>query len=105
MTDTVTLKKLIDDSGLKTKKHYKEILVPIKFGSLDKYFMRRTEDASGQRYYIQLPTMAVTFSSFTFDATRSTSSRQRRFLLPPEKYSINHPRRYACGEGTGFRQL
>ena len=81
-----------DDSGLKTAKHYKEILVPIKFGSLDKYFMRRTEDASGQRYYVQLPTMAVTFSSFTFDAARSTASRQRRFLLPPEKY--NNPEEF-----------
>lgn len=76
-----------DDSGLKTAEHYKEILVPIKFGPMSKYFQRRTEDASGQRYYIQLPAMAVTFSSFSFDAERSTSSRQRRFLLDPKKYN------------------
>ena len=76
-----------DDSGLKTKGHYKEILVPIKFGPMSKYFQRRTEDASGQRYYIQLPTMAVTFSSMSFDADRSTSPKQRRHLLPPSQYS------------------
>ena len=75
-----------DDSGLKTEGHYKDILVPIKFGPMSKYFQRRTEDASGQRYYGQLPTMAVTFSAFSYDADRSTSSKVRRHLLDPRQY-------------------
>lgn len=75
-----------DDSGLKTPEHYKEIHVPIKFGPMSKYFQRRTEDASGQRYYVQLPTMAVTFGSFTFSSDRSVASKVRRHLLNPDQY-------------------
>ena len=75
-----------DDSGLKTKGHYKEILVPLKFGPMSKYFQRRTEDASGKRQYIQLPTMAVTFGGFQFSSARSVSSKVRRFMLDPDKY-------------------
>ncbi len=76
-----------DDSGIKTPDHYREIKVPFKFGPMSKYFQRRTEDATGQRYYVQLPTMAITLTSFRFNAARSRSSKRRRYLLPPDQYA------------------
>lgn len=76
-----------DDSGIRTPEHYKDILVPFKFGPMSKYFQRRTEDASGQRYYVQLPTMALTLTSFNFNGSRSRASKRRRYLLDPTQYS------------------
>lgn len=53
---------------------------------MSKTFQRRTEDATGQRYYMQLPTMAVTFSGFTYSQDRAVASRTRRYILDPKQY-------------------
>ena len=74
--------KRYDDEGNVSK----DILVPIKFGPMSKYFQRRTEDGSMKRYYVQLPTMAVMLNGFSFAADRSTSSRVRRYLSNPEYF-------------------
>lgn len=72
--------KRYDDNGEISK----DILVPIKFGPMSKYYQRRTEDGSMKRYYVQLPTMAVTLNGFSFSNERSASSRVRRYLPKPE---------------------
>jgi len=59
----------------------KELKVPLKFGPLHKFYMRRMEDGTMKRYYIQLPTMAMTITSLQFDAGRSKAQRERRYLL------------------------
>ena len=78
--------KRFDDKGNEVK----DILVPIKFGPMSKYFQRRTEDGSMKRYYVQLPTMAVTINGFRFAQDRSVSSRVRRYLPNPD-FEIKDP--------------
>ena len=80
-----------DDTHEKTPDHYREIVVPIKFGNFQKEFARRTEDESGQRYYIQCPCMAVTFSSFSYSESRSVSSKRRRYFVRPEDMDKTPP--------------
>lgn len=58
--------------------------VPLKFGPLSKYYMRRMEDNSLKRYYIQLPTMALTVNGFTYNPERAVSTKERRDLIDPD---------------------
>lgn len=74
--------KHYDDNGAETK----TVKVPIKFGPQSKYYQRRTEDASGQRYYVQLPALSIIPNGFSFNANRSLSSKEPRALLNPEQY-------------------
>jgi hypothetical protein len=74
--------KRYGDDGIETK----TIRVPIKFGPQSKYYQSRTEDASGQRYYIQLPALSIVPNGFAFNSGRSTSSKEPRALLNPEQY-------------------
>ena len=74
--------KHYDDNGAETK----TVKVPIKFGPQSKYYQRRTEDASGQRYYVQLPVLSIVPNGFSFNANRSLSSKEPRALLNPEQY-------------------
>jgi hypothetical protein len=61
--------------------------VPLKFGPLSKYYMRRMEDGSLKRYYIQLPTMALTINGFSYSNERAVSTKERRDLVDPEHYN------------------
>lgn len=65
----------------------KTISVPLKFGPMHKYYMRRMEDNSMQRYYQQLPAMALTVGGFSYAADRARSSKERRYLLNPDEYT------------------
>lgn len=61
--------------------------VPLKFGPLSKYYMRRMEDGSLKRYYIQLPTMALTIAGFNYNPDRATSTKERRHISDPDSYN------------------
>jgi hypothetical protein len=74
--------KRYDDNGDVAK----TIPVPIKFGPQSKYYQRRVEDESGQRYYIQLPQIAIVPTGFTYDSNRSVSSKEERTLIDPDNY-------------------
>ncbi len=74
--------KHYDDDGSVVK----TIKVPIKFGPQSKYYQTRTQDAAGQRYYIQLPALAIVPNGFTFNNDRSVSSKEQRTLLNPDQY-------------------
>jgi hypothetical protein len=68
-----------DDNGTVSK----SLEVPIKFGPLSKYYMRRTEDGEMKRYYVQLPAMAVTINGFNYSQERAVSTKQTRLLRDP----------------------
>jgi hypothetical protein len=74
--------KRYDDNGNVAK----TIPVPLKFGPLSKYYMRRMEDGSLKRYYIQLPTMAITMNGFTYSAERAVSPMEERNIIDPDNY-------------------
>ena len=74
--NNITVKRY-DDKGNVSK----EWKVPCKFGPLHKFYMRRMEDGSYKRYYIQLPAMAIAVTSLAFDQDRSMSQKERRYLL------------------------
>lgn len=74
--------KKYDDNGIESK----NIKVPIKFGPQSKYYQKRTQDAAGQRYYIQLPVLSIVPNGFSFNPARSVSSKEQRSLLNPEQY-------------------
>ena len=72
--------KRYDDAGIAIK----TIDVPIKFGPLSKYYMRRLEDGSLKRYYIQYPTMAITINGFNYSTERAVSTKQTRLIKNPD---------------------
>ena len=74
--------KRYDDTGAVAK----SISVPLKFGPLSKYYMRRMEDGSLKRYYMQVPTMALTIGGFSYAQDRTVSSKETRALIDPANY-------------------
>ena len=71
-----------DDNGNVAK----TIPVPIKFGPQSKYYQRRKEDESSQRYYIQVPQISIVPTGFQYNEGRSISSKEERTLIDPDKY-------------------
>jgi hypothetical protein len=59
----------------------KAINVPISFGPMEKTFQFRKEQESGQRYYLQLPRMAIIMNGVTFAADRARSLEETREWL------------------------
>lgn len=67
--DFITIKKTID--------------VPIQYGSTEKEYMERMEDAThegGDRYYQTVPRMALVLSDITRDSSRAKSVNENRSL-------------------------
>jgi hypothetical protein len=59
----------------------KTINVPLTFGPMEKAYQFRKELDSGQRYYLQLPRMALVFNGITFAADRAKSLEEQREWL------------------------
>jgi len=74
--------KRYDDEGNESK----TIDVPIKFGPMSKYYMRRKEDGSLKRYYVQYPALAVTINDFIHNPERAVSAKETRQMIDPDKY-------------------
>lgn len=56
----------------------KEIEVPIEFGPMDKKFKFKTEKEAGERYYLQLPRIAVTIGSMNYASDRTVGANEMR---------------------------
>lgn len=54
--------------------------IDLSWGPLHKYFIKRLEDGSSKRYYLPLPKMALTLTSFQYSSDRAISTNQLRDL-------------------------
>jgi hypothetical protein len=67
----------LDDSGA-VAKHFK---LPLTFGPVNKFQYIRTEQESGQKYYLQLPRLAISLDGFKHNAERTVGVNQIRQLF------------------------
>ena len=74
-----------DDTGALTK----DLVVPIKFGPVDKAFQYRTEKEFGSKYYLSYPNATFALTSIAFDAERATGVGEHRYFYD-EKIGLDN---------------
>lgn len=75
----IVVRRKDDEGGLS-----KEILVPLKFGPVDKFRSLRVEGESGSKYYLPLPAMAYRLGNLSYASNRVTSSLAVRCIRNPD---------------------
>jgi hypothetical protein len=73
----------------------KEIDVPIAFAPVEKTQQDRLEnytaepESTGQRYYLQVPRLALVFNSFVYAPDRATGVNEYRYFQGPDSQQLN----------------
>ena len=58
----------------------KDIVVPIKFGPVDKSFQFRAEKEFGATYYVSLPSITFALTNLQYDSERATGVNEQRMF-------------------------
>lgn len=66
----------LDDQGNLVK----DLLVPIKFGPVDKTFQFRAEKEFGSKYYVSLPNITFALTNMQYDPERATGVNETRLF-------------------------